>query len=69
MHRPSPLVRFIGLYAALYAGFGVMSPFLPAFLQQRGLASPEIGSVMAVATAVRLVAGPLAGRLADQRQA
>jgi PPP family 3-phenylpropionic acid transporter len=69
MYRASPLVRFIGLYAALYAAFGVMSPFLPDFLHQRGLAAAEIGSVMALATAVRLVAGPLAGGLADQRQA
>ena len=68
-HRPSSLVRFIVLYAALYAAFGVISPFLPHFFQQRGLTSAEIGTVMALATAVRLVAGPLAGRLADQRQA
>src|SRR3954467_9677448 len=66
MHRHSSLARFIGLYAALYAGFGVMSPFLPDFLHQRGLSAAEIGSVMAFATAVRLVAGPLAGRIADR---
>jgi MFS transporter, PPP family, 3-phenylpropionic acid transporter len=65
---PSPLVRFVGLYIALYGAFGVISPFLPDFLHQRGLAAAEIGVVMAFATAVRLVAGPLAGRLADQSQ-
>jgi PPP family 3-phenylpropionic acid transporter len=69
MHRHSSLARFIGLYAALYAGFGVMSPFLPDFLHQRGLSAAEIGSVMAFATAVRLVAGPLAGRIADRGHA
>jgi PPP family 3-phenylpropionic acid transporter len=55
--------------APLYAAFGVLSPFLPDFFHQRGLAAAEIGSVMALSTAVRLVAGPLAGRLAYQRQA
>lgn len=69
MHRHSSLARFIALYAALYAGFGVMSPFLPDLLSRRGLSAAEIGTAMAFATAVRLVASPLAGRLADRRHA
>jgi hypothetical protein len=28
---------YVLLFATLYAGFGVMSPFLPALLQARGL--------------------------------
>ena len=65
--QPSPLARFIVLFATLYAAFGVMSPFVSDFLNQRGLAAPEIGTIMALATALRLVSGPLAGTLADQR--
>src|SRR5450755_1800896 len=49
----------------LYAGFGVASPFLPILLQTRGLRSEEIGLILALSTAVRLVSGPLAGRAAD----
>jgi MFS transporter, PPP family, 3-phenylpropionic acid transporter len=59
------LLPFIFLYATLYAGFGVVSPFLPTLLQARGLQPGKIGLVLALSTAVRLVTGPLAGRIAD----
>jgi PPP family 3-phenylpropionic acid transporter len=69
LYRFSPLWRFIVLYAALYGAFGVLSPFLPQFLEQRGLSAQEIGTLLAAGTAVRLVSGPLAGRLADRWRA
>src|SRR5436305_9288342 len=59
------LVRFLLLFAGLYAAFGAASPFLPGFLQARGLDPDAIGTLLAAATAVRLIAGPAAGRLAD----
>jgi MFS transporter, PPP family, 3-phenylpropionic acid transporter len=63
------LVLFLLLFAALYAGFGVQSPFLPGLLQDRGLRPEAIGTVLAAGTMVRLAAGPLAGRLADRLDA
>ena len=66
MLRFSILMRFILLYAALYAAFGVSSPFLPAFLSSRGLGAEEIGLVLASSTAIRLFAGPVVGCLADR---
>lgn len=63
--RRGGLPLFILLYATLYAGFGVVSPFLPTLLEARGLRADEIGLVLALSTAVRLGSGPLAGRLAD----
>jgi PPP family 3-phenylpropionic acid transporter len=63
------LVLFLILFAALYAGFGVQSPFLPGLLQDRGLRPEAIGAVLAAGTMVRLAAGPLAGRLADRLDA
>jgi MFS transporter, PPP family, 3-phenylpropionic acid transporter len=62
---PRVLTRFIALFAALYAAFGVQSPYLPALLQTRGLSPEEIGLTLASATAVKLAAGPIAGRIAD----
>jgi PPP family 3-phenylpropionic acid transporter len=59
------LTRFIALFAALYAAFGVQSPYLPALLQARGLSPEQIGLTLASATAVKLAAGPIAGRVAD----
>lgn len=64
-----PLPRFIALYALLYAAFGVSSPFLPSFLDSRGLTPEQIGLVLATGTAVRLIVGPVAGRIADRLHA
>ena len=64
-----PLGSFIVLYAALYAAFGVASPFLPAFIEGRGIAHEQIGLIFAAGTAVRLLSAPLVARLADRRQA
>jgi PPP family 3-phenylpropionic acid transporter len=63
------LLRFMSLYAALFSAFGLVSPFLPAFLAGRGLGSEELGFVLGAATALRFVSGPLAGRIADRVQA
>jgi MFS transporter, PPP family, 3-phenylpropionic acid transporter len=63
------LLRFMILYAALFSAFGFASPFLPAFLAGRGLEREELGFVLGAATALRLVCGPIAGRLADRFQA
>ena len=65
----SSLPRFIGLYGALFGAFGVASPFLPGLLQQRGLDPTAIGLVLGMGSAIRLVAGPLGGRLADRPEA
>ena len=62
------LIPFVMLYVSLYAAFGVLSPFLPAFLSSRQLRSDEIGFVLGTATAVRLLAGPVAGAAADRLQ-
>lgn len=61
-----PFLTFGLLYAALYIGFGTESPFLPAFLGERGLGSEQIGTVLALGTVVRLLAGPAAGAIADR---
>jgi PPP family 3-phenylpropionic acid transporter len=67
--QSTTLPRFILLYAAMYAAFGVASPFLPAFLSVRGLAPEQLGLVLGAGTAVRLLTSPLAGRIGDLIQA
>jgi PPP family 3-phenylpropionic acid transporter len=62
----TPLSGFVLLYAVLYASFGVVSPFLPAFIEMRGISAEQIGLIFAAGTAIRLVSAPLAGRLADR---
>src|SRR5688572_33289733 len=56
------------LYAAMYAAFGVASPFLPAFVLARGLSAEQLGLVLGAGTAVRLLTAPLAGRTGDVLQ-
>jgi MFS transporter, PPP family, 3-phenylpropionic acid transporter len=58
--------RFVLLYGAMFAAFGVASPFLPALLHERGLGPSEIGAVLAAGTAIRLISGPVISRLADR---
>jgi MFS transporter, PPP family, 3-phenylpropionic acid transporter len=62
----SPLLRFLVLYSGLFAAFGVVAPFFPGLLVQDGLDSGEVGVVLAGGTAIRLLAGPLGGQLADR---
>jgi PPP family 3-phenylpropionic acid transporter len=61
----APLLRFVALYAVMYASFGVSSPFLPRFLESRGLTPQQIGIFFGLGTAVRLLSTPVAGRIAD----
>jgi MFS transporter, PPP family, 3-phenylpropionic acid transporter len=65
----TPLPKFVVLYAAMYAAYGVASPFLPSLLASRGMTPEEIGFTLGAATAVRLVSAPLAGRIGDRVQA
>ena len=64
--RIGALPAFIVLYATMYVAFGVASPFLPRYFESRGLTPEEIGLLLALGMMGRLVAGPFAGRLADQ---
>lgn len=72
MTAPDPRVpptavapRFALLFAAQFAATGVALPFFPAFLAERGLDPMQVGAVLAAGSAVRLLAGPAAGWLAD----
>jgi MFS transporter, PPP family, 3-phenylpropionic acid transporter len=68
MPQPPALRSFILLYALLYASFGVASPYWPRFFETRGMSPEQIGLLLGLGTIVRLVAGPVAGRLADRLQ-
>jgi len=66
--RPDPLRSFILLYVLMYAAFGVASPFWPRFFETRGMAPEQIGLLLGLGTMVRLLAGPVAARIADRLQ-
>jgi MFS transporter, PPP family, 3-phenylpropionic acid transporter len=52
----------------MYAAFGVASPFWPRFFETRGMSPEQIGLLLGLGTIVRLIAGPVAARVADRLQ-
>ena len=68
MPQPHALRSFILLYALMYAAFGVASPFWPRFFETRGMSPEQIGLLLGLGTIVRLIAGPVAARVADRLQ-
>ena len=68
-HVLPPIASFIVLYAFLYGAFGAASPFLPAFMEERGIAPELIGILFGAGTAIRLLSAPVAGRIADRTHA
>src|SRR4051812_30632154 len=69
MSRNVHLTPFVLLYAAMYAAYGVASPFLPAYVHARGIPAEELGLVLGAGTAMRLLSATFVGRLADFLQA
>src|SRR5437762_11978942 len=65
----TPLGGFLLLYAMMYSAFGASSPFLPSWVDARGIQPEHIGMLFAAGTAIRLVSAPMAGRLADRFRA
>jgi PPP family 3-phenylpropionic acid transporter len=63
------LPGYLILYVALYLAYGMESAYLPAFLPDHGLSIEQIGLMLAAGTIVRIVAGPVTGRLADYLEA
>jgi PPP family 3-phenylpropionic acid transporter len=46
--------------------FGVTSPFLPTFIETRGISVEQIGLIFGAGTAIRPLSAPLAGSIADR---
>lgn len=61
--------RLAGLYAAIFVMGGIHLPFFPLWLKAKGLDASEIGLALAVPMIVRIMAVPLATRVADRRDA
>jgi MFS_1 like family len=60
------LFKFALLFSTLYAAFGVASPFLPELLSLHGADPERLGLTLSLATTIRLISAPLAGRIADR---
>ena len=58
-------LRLALFYGASFAVLGIMLPFWPVWLASRGLEPSEIGLVLALLTAIRIVATPAVAHYAD----
>ncbi|MDX7951689.1 MFS transporter [Lichenihabitans sp. Uapishka_5] len=67
MHGSFPSLAAI--FAALFLAYGTESPFLPAFLGERGATPSQIGLMLAGGTVVRIIVTPFIGAAADRWRA
>lgn len=58
--------RLALFYGATFAVVGVLTPFWPVWLVARGLDAKQIGMVLAVVLALKVVANPVAAHVADR---
>ncbi len=64
--RRYPGARMAVFYAALFAAIGVNIPFWPIWLSSRGLGPAEIGMIVSIGLAMKVIANPILGHLADR---
>jgi PPP family 3-phenylpropionic acid transporter len=62
----SPAVRLAFYYIAYFLCAGIHLPYWPVWLAGEGMGPAAIGFLAGIAASVRIVAGPLAGWLADR---
>jgi len=62
-------LRLKAFYVALFLTLGVQLPFLPVWLTAKGLDAGSIGIVLAIPAVIRIIAIPVATRMADRRDA
>jgi PPP family 3-phenylpropionic acid transporter len=60
------VLRLALFYGAFFVYLGLSMPFIPAWLAARGLDARQIGVVLAAPMVVRVIAVPLATRIADR---
>jgi len=69
VERRSFALRLSVFFAALFAGYGVNVPYLPLWLDARGLGATEISLVLALPAIVRIATTPALAFLADRHRA
>ena len=65
--RPFPYWPLSGFYFFYFASIGILAPYLGLYLQSLGFCPRQIGVVVAVLFATKIVAPIIWGRLADRR--
>lgn len=63
---PSPALRLSFLYAAFLAVIGIQQPFWPVWLAGRGLSASDIGVLLSLSIAIKVLSAPAVAHLADR---
>lgn len=63
------MIRLCSLYLLFFAAFGLLVPWLPPLLAERGFSPAAIGVTLALASAMRVLLAPLWGEIADRSHA
>lgn len=68
LSRTAISVRLSFFYAALFVIIGIRVPYLPLWLEGKGLSAPDIALVLALGLAGRLFFTPVAAAISDGRE-
>ena len=64
--RASLAIRYAAFYGGFFLTGGILLPFWPLWLENRGLGAVQIGIILALGPWVRVVTNPLAAQFADR---
>ena len=63
--RSTLTIRYASFYGGFFLTAGILLPFWPLWLENRGLGPVQIGILLALGPWVRVLTNPLAAQLAD----
>jgi len=64
--RSSFAIRYAAFYGGFFLTAGILLPFWPLWLENRGLGAVQIGIILALGPWVRVVTNPLVAQIADR---
>ncbi|NNE85988.1 MAG: MFS transporter [Alphaproteobacteria bacterium] len=64
--RPALTMRYAGFYGGFFLTAGILLPFWPLWLENRGLGAVQIGLLLALGPWVRVLSNPVVAQIADR---
>ena len=64
--RPALTIRYAAFYAGFFLTAGILLPFWPLWLENRGLGAVQIGIILALGPWVRVLTNPMVAQVADR---
>lgn len=64
--RPALTIRYAAFYGGFFLTAGILLPFWPLWLENRGLGAVQIGIILALGPWVRVLTNPMVAQVADR---